>query len=127
MYNATRGTEDACAEYFFLRHAVEGRAVLMSSPRSAMWNRAMKRGAVKPEDPELWLCRFGVALVVVDDYDPAQSGGYIHKCQPDDTVERLIKDWLIHRKRNRALIKLVKCLNTILRTRRLAALRARIR
>jgi hypothetical protein len=127
MNKATRGTEDACAEYFFLRYAVKGRAVLMSSPRSAAWSRTLKRGARQPEDPELWLCRLGVALVAVDDYDPMQSEGYLYKCQPHDTVGRLVNDWLLYRQRNRALIKLAKCLRTILRIRRLAALRTRIR
>ena len=98
MDNATLASGDAGAAYFFVRYGRDGRAVLMSSPRSEAWTRA-----VAPEhDPELWLCRFGATLAVVDDYDPVQGDGYLRKCQPSDSVWGLVRDWQEYRTHQRA-------------------------
>ena len=98
MTNATIAWGDVSAEHFYA-HAIDGRAVLMSSPRSEAW------GETAGIDPELWLVRFGHRLVAVDDYDPAQSAGYLQGHEPTDGVWSIVANWMAYRVRQRALKK----------------------
>jgi hypothetical protein len=101
MDNATLASGDVGAAYFFVRYGRDGRAVLMRSLRSEAWTRT-----VTPQyDPELWLCRVGATLAVVDDYDPVQGTGYLRKCQPSDSVWSIVCDWQEYRTHQRALRK----------------------
>ena len=115
MYNATRISGEDRVAHFFATRAIDGRAVLVSSPRREPWGRtALVHGkTIKPvDDPDVWLCRIGSTFVVVDDYDPQKLDGYICECSPDDTVHWIIACWERYRdiqrdkrKVNRALAK----------------------
>jgi hypothetical protein len=116
MYDATVASGDMSADTFFTVYALNGRAVLLSSLPMISAGRPSKAGSwgwintpttdsaaiaaygpiqiTRPEEPDLWLCRFGSTLIAVDDYEPLRTDGYIYECHPDDTVKVICEQWL---------------------------------
>ena len=100
MVNATIASGDISADRFYQLHVRDGRAALMSLPRSEAWG-----GTKGTDDPEMWLVRVGQRLVAVDDYDPSQTVGYLQECRASDGVWSIVDAWLAYRVHQRALKK----------------------
>jgi hypothetical protein len=130
MYDARVASGDMFADMFFAVYALNGRAVLLSSLPMISAGRPSKAGScrwmntpptdsiaiaahepipiTRPEEPDLWLCRFGSTLITVDDYEPLLADGYIHECHPGDTVRVICEQWLAARNGQRKERKLAR-------------------